>query len=354
MSTVVVHRDNGLPLERWRQAATAMRLIPERFASPTIEPLDACRLLGYDLKKTDWSTEVDWLREILPAYPDAAGPRYDYYDVANLGLAARTGRSVAEQAESMVMRFASGAAGSWRPPRRWRLTVEWTCTEPACPGGAWRVPRPLPEHVEELVEWTATTAGRVAGQTGDTVRAEDSARVTVTGEVVLRGEDGPFTDPRCATLYAETLAALTAGEPAYQWMPDALRWDVDAALATGIADCVVIGLQVCRRLAQLGLTARLRRGLLLGAVTTIEHFWAEVRDGERWRPLDPVLALLDRRANGALGTFAAQAAGARINRLLPLGQARRGPLAEHECPIGGSPAYAVAAFSPRSTIDVSP
>jgi hypothetical protein len=319
-----------LPLERWRDAARAVHPVPAAYARPELDRLAACRVLGYELRAIDWSREVDWLCEILPATSTAGGARYEYHDVANLALAARTGRSMPEQAESMVLRFARNDPATWTGPRRWRVQITWTCSAPDCPGGSWALPTPELEAPDELVCWDVD--GR-----------------TVSGEVVLHGRPGELA-AAAGRLYDSTLDRLRDGDLAYQWMPEAMRWTLAAALASRSMDCVSTSLLVEREAAAAGLRTRVRRGLLLGPVT-IEHVWAEVDQDGQWLPLDPVLAVLDRRVNGrrAGADLAAFCRGSLVNRLLPLPYERGRPLARHECPRGGTPTPAVLAHSPRPT-----
>lgn len=329
-----------LPLERWRAAAPSVRPVPAAFARPALDRLEACHVLGYALRAIDWSGEVDWLCEILPAVSTPAGERYEYHDVANLALAARTGRSMPEQAESMVLRFGRNEPATWSGPRTWRLQLKWACSEPGCPGGPWTLPRPALDLPDRLVSWEVGTP--------DPDRA---ASVTVTGEVVLAGSTGDLGDTAAGDLYDRTLARLRGGDLAYQWMPEGLRWDLDAALANGTMDCVSTSLLLEREAAAAGLRTRVRRGLLLGPVT-IEHAWVEAEHGGRWHPLDPILAVLDRRVNsrratGPSGDLTAFCRGSLVNRLLPLPAGRGQPLGRHDCPRGGTAMLSVLASAPR-------
>ena len=323
-----------LPLEKWRAAAPSVHRVPAAYAQPGLDRLEACRVLGYELRAIDWSREVDWLCEMLPATGTPDGDRYEYHDVANLALAARTGRSMPEQAESMVLRFARNDPASWTGPRRWRVQLTWTCSAPDCPGGDWALPTPAPEPPDRLLSW------QVEGR-------------TVTGEVELHGRAGGLGEA-AGRLYDDTLARLRDGDLAYQWMPEAMRWTLDAALANRSMDCVSTSLLLEREAAAAGLRTRVRRGLLLGPVT-IEHVWVEVDQDGAWAPLDPVLAFLDRRVNPrrADGGLTAFCRGSLVNRLLPLPYERGRPLARHDCPRGGTPVLAVLAHSPRPTAEES-
>ena len=149
------------------------------------------------------------------------------------------------------------------------MQLTWTCSAPDCPGGDWALPTPELEPPDRLSAW------QVEGR-------------TVTGEVELHGRPGELAGP-AGRLYDDTLARLRGGDLAYQWMPEAMRWTLDAALANRSMDCVSTSLLLEREAAAAGLRTRVRRGLLLGPVT-IEHVWAEADQdgpGRRWTRSSP-------------------------------------------------------------------
>jgi transglutaminase-like putative cysteine protease len=87
---------------------------------------------------------------------------------------------------------------------------------------------------------------------------------------------------------------------------------------------VVASRRITAQLRAAGLTARTRRGYILGLVGG-DHTWCEVEEDGRWKVLDPVFSHLVGRAGGS-DAFREACRGSRFNRLLPCAVDEAAPL----------------------------
>ncbi|WP_067822015.1 transglutaminase domain-containing protein [Nocardia inohanensis] len=342
-----------------------------------------------------------------------SGPLFDYTDVINAGVHSRSGVTVPELAQRLLLRFAAGTADSWLRPLDWTITVvppggfEGDCAA-AVPDltaegvQALDVTTPPMEQAETAVgsvvvvgerfasalssvgvrgqqaeaavgageEWLAaavrsvgpggeqlaaamgsvgpseerfaSTVGsvgaggeRLAAAVGSLGRGEEqlaavpemgrpvddrvAAPVVAAGHqrapyrvrVRLTGERYRVGNDLVRAAFDEQLADFGSGRVVYQAISERLRGDHRRAWELGVADCVVASAVLTDRLRAHGLTARTRRGYLLGLVGS-DHAWTEVYERDHWRPLDVTFAHL------AGGTeFREACCGSRFNRLLP-------------------------------------
>lgn len=73
------------------------------------------------------------------------------------------------------------------------------------------------------------------------------------------------------------------------WLPESLSGDVEFTRQTRLSDCGNAALLLSMKCTQLGIASRTAYGLLLATPFSTPHSWAEVRVGDRWVPLDPLL-----------------------------------------------------------------
>ena len=300
----------------WLEAVETLRPVPERYFAPTLDVAEAARQLGC---VTDVVEEL--VRAGLQSTDSADGPLLDYHDVMNVGMAARTGRSLPEQAERRCMRMAAGDPRKWIEPRTWRVRLGAPCTEPGCAGA---VPTPPAPGLlgGELLEY----------------QPSDAAAHEADAVVITRGN---LDEPRTRAVrevYDEVLSGLTTDTYRYSWLPHALRAEPAKAAELGMVDCVIAAWIMQQHAEAAGLEARTRKGYLIGLVG-VEHAWTEVLEEGRWLPLDPILAFLALRQPGSDPGFTDFCRGSAHQRLLAWDRRADEPITDHACERGGRIAY---------------
>ncbi|WP_406346184.1 transglutaminase domain-containing protein [Streptomyces sp. NBC_00648] len=294
------------------KALGQFHFVPEEFADYSTDLVTATRFLR---------TEPEQIRELVAAgLPHAIGADgevlCDYVDLTNVAAFAGNGQTVPELALRFLMRFAASpleslyTARGWevvvRPPQRNGETVAVRAADLEAPG--------LRVHSVEPLDQADGPAGDAPA--GSLVPGGYQMRVELTGE------QDTVRDPRIKVVYDEIMAALLDESVIYQTVPEELRADHRRAWEMGMADCIVVSRMLADRLrSELGLTARARRGYLLGLLGS-DHAWAEVQEDGRWKTLDAVAAHLVSGSRRDLGIgerpeFAAACFGSRFNRFLP-------------------------------------
>lgn len=290
----------------WLPALARLVPVPAEHRAATVDLPDAARELGCPP-----DVPAALVSAGLPAEPTADGPRLDLHDVMNLGLLSGTGRSSAELGERRLMGLAAGDPDRWVAAKTWRISLSAAC--PAGCAAPVRPPQPAPETTGgELHEWLPDPADP----------AEVQAVLTTRGRL-----DAPRT-PAVREIHDELYDALASGRRRYGWLPASM--DVPTADAFGTVNCVVAAGLMAQRAAEAGLTARTRKGVLIGLVG-VEHAWTEVREDDRWVPLDPVLAFLAGRTPGSGGAFADFCRGSTPNRLLAWDLPADRDFVQHDC-----------------------
>jgi len=252
------------------------------------------------------------------------GPLFDHADVVNLALFhSNTGCTVPDLALRFLLRFATAPQSTWYEPRWWLVRV---CPPPAL------LDRARDGSAQLSIEPADLAAPGVVPLDAPDAAALRQARPTAKAilppgyEVAVRitGAEATVHDGRARGLYQEMVDALAGGAVTYQSVNEGLRARHREAWQLGMADCVVASRLLADRLRDAGLTARARRGYLLGLVGS-DHAWCELYEDDHWKPMDLAFAFL---ASGGSGTrrinatpeFVAACCGSRFNRLLP-GQA---------------------------------
>jgi len=127
---------------------------------------------------------------------------------------------------------------------------------------------------------------------GRRVRGEAGAMLSF--ETTMRGRLPPLPRALERTL-AELLADCASYDFCWLWPP--LETDLAWVRRTRIANCRAAAGLLVEEAPALGVEARLAYGLLLAPPYSTPHNWAEVRAGEEWVALDPLLlSLLSRFA----------------------------------------------------------
>lgn len=288
-------------------APTRFTAMPGEFSRYVIDIATAGRILGVEPELV-----ADLAGDELPHATDGLrGPLYDYVDVINLALfSGANGRSIPDLALRFLMRFAAGEEQAWYEPRQWLVRVRAPESAAAADSG------------ESSCRLTVRPADLAAP--GIEPLTDDGDVVEPPGyQVAVRVTGAPDTvrDATANRIHAEMLAALLSGKVIYQSVTEELRMRHRRAWDLGVADCVVISRLLAERLRQSGLTARARRGYLLGLIGS-DHSWCELLEDGRWKPMDVAFEFLatstDRiRGISAAAGFAAACRGSRFNRLLP-------------------------------------
>lgn len=81
-------------------------------------------------------------------------------------------------------------------------------------------------------------------------------------------------------------------------VPDGLRGDVASARRIGLLDCFTAACLLVEAWCAAGLDARLGSGMLVSVPYSTPHTWAEIRVGERWVPVDPLMISVMRDYGG--------------------------------------------------------
>lgn len=250
--------------------------------------------------------------------------RFDYHDLANVALYSGSGKSLPEAAERFLLRFAEGSPSQWTAGKRWDVTWSLRCDRPHCDHGSWLISLPV------LGPRSARDATLADADHREPMRHEGGAvELRFMAEVV--GSQRSVVAAGIRDLFTQLVAELHTGRFRYQWMPQEMRADVDAAIAHGTLDCSAASLLLARRCESSGYTAHTRIGVVLGLVG-VEHVVTEVLDSDgAWKTLDPVFAFLAGRSDRVTPGFAEFCAGSVGNRMLTWGLPATAPLAIHTC-----------------------
>ncbi|MEV0464835.1 transglutaminase domain-containing protein [Nocardia tengchongensis] len=263
------------------------------------------------------------------------GLLFDYADVVNAGARSRSGLTVPELAQRLLMRFAAGPEPTWLRPITWTVMVHLPAGRQSALAAA--VPDLAADGVEALdlpdpgVPLPTVTAGRQC----------EPYRVRVR----LTGARHQIEDARVRAAFDAHLDAFETGRVAYQSIAESLRADHQRAWSLGVADCVVTSAVLADSLRERGLRARTRRGYLLGLLGS-DHAWTEVYEQDAWRPLDVVFAHIGAGNGVHSAEFRQACCGSRFNRLLPCAVAGDAPLVV-DADGGPGPKWAVTGVTSR-------
>jgi hypothetical protein len=312
----------------WLGACDRLFAIPAPHRDDSVNRADARQTL-----RCDDATLDRLIDRGLPCAGEPGDERFDAFDLFNLALDSRSGRSMPEMAFGFALRWMSGSAERWFEPRHWTVNVGIGCGRTGGCGAdaSWSIARPRPDlfggRVEHLRAEPAGSLARneLAWSGGD--------GLALSCEVHTRGQRMKLRDPRLRELVTDFMHA------GHRWirMPEGLQRQDALVLSHGVSNCISASLHLERELAREGFEVRTRRGWMLGMLD-IEHAWIEVRDDDgEIKAVDPIFALLARHAPASNPELADVVLGSQINRLLPTSHSAGQPLARHCCGGAESP-----------------
>src|SRR6478609_1834221 len=102
----------------WLRALSPLTPVPARYARPTVSPDDASRFLGCSA-----ATVAALADNGLPQYPSG----FDQFDLINVALLARLGRSIPEISLGFLLRFITQDPLTWSSTMTWKFTANGKC-----------------------------------------------------------------------------------------------------------------------------------------------------------------------------------------------------------------------------------
>ncbi|QKW08202.1 hypothetical protein HUT18_19290 [Streptomyces sp. NA04227] len=310
----------------WLTAIRDLVPMPDEYRRLRVGRDEARALLGCKDELLDRLAENGLAHE-----GSGAGLRFDYHDLANVALYSGATASVPLAGQRMMLRFASGTPDTWTPPRHWTLDWRLRCRDAACPGGSWRIALPTPEVFGGSLD--VLDCEQPAVREDGHLLVENASSLRLTGKVTTSGWRSKLLSADARRHFEDLVGELRDGPYRFQWMHPRLRTDEAGTKRLGIMDCTVCSLELQRRAEANGLTTRTRRGRYLG-VLDAEHAWCEVLDEDgRFKPVDPVFAVLSERHRPPHEEFTDFCAGSVPSRFLPWSVPAGEPLAVHDCPV---------------------
>jgi hypothetical protein len=159
-----------------------------------------------------------------------------------------------------------GVLQMWASSLQATADDEWTAVEVSCAPHA-----------------SQNTAVEVLVGSGERVRACIGAdRIAASIRTVPVGQ-WPAVSPVLENLLVH-VASLD-----FCWIPESLNGDVEFTRQTRLSDCGNAALLLSMECARLGIASRMAYGLLLATPLSTPHSWVEIRVGDRWVPVDPLL-----------------------------------------------------------------
>lgn len=293
--------------------------IPDALRQADTDSVAARQLLA-----CDDDTLAELVRRGLPATRDGARWRFDQRDLFNLALHTGSGHTPPELAFRYALRWMSLPTAELTCPRSWTFTADVGCRAPQhCdgdPGSALAVPTP------ELYGGEIRLFADTDPDAGGRLRSHRE-KLRLQAEIRVTGEFTEIRSPQVQDIYAGFLAR------SLRWskLPAAIQADVDTLLPRGIATCVTASLYLEKQCHAAGLTARTRRGWVLGMLDLV-HAWVEVVDTDATiKILDPIFGLFSSMLPDSNPLLDRPDISARTNRLLPTALSAAQPLATHGC-----------------------
>jgi hypothetical protein len=214
--------------------------------------------VGARQAKLEFGVDMPLARELialgLPHAMTGGDPRFTATDLHYIGLRLGCGSTYL------------GVLQMWASSLRASADGEWTSVEVRC----------IPDAPQKLaVEVLVGPDQRIPASVG-------ADRIAASIRVVPVRQ-WPAVSPALEDLLLD-VASLD-----FCWMPESLNGDVEFTQQTRLSDCRNAALLLSMECARRGIASRTAYGLLVAAPFSTPHTWVEIRVGDRWVPVDPLL-----------------------------------------------------------------
>jgi hypothetical protein len=234
------------PIGEW---ITRLRLIPDERRRFHVDPRQAKLEFGIDMTLVQ-----ELIARGLPHTMSDGDPRFTATDLHYIGLRLGCATTYLGVLQMWASSLKASADGEWP-------TVEVRCAPSA----------PQNTPVEVLVS------------PGQRVRASIGAnRIAASIRAVPVGQW-----PAVGLSLEDLLVDIASLD--FCWLPESLSGDVEFTRQTRLADCGNAALLLSKECTRLGIASRTAYGLLLATPFSTPHTWLEIRVGDRWVPVDPLL-----------------------------------------------------------------
>ena len=309
-------------LDGWLTSLAGLVPVPAPHSQPL---LDAQSALG--ILRCGESTLEQLLAHGLPHEQRDGTVWLDRFDVFNLGLHSRSGRSLPELTIGFVTRLAREGEDALTERRGWRARIQLRCPrgEACAPDCRWTFGLPRPESLGGRLTGLTVPAGSRASA-GAVVSHGPAQAFGFEATLVSEGRGAKIQSPALREAYRSVM-----GEFRFQIMPRALKVNVAQISRLGVADCDGVSFVLAEACAQAGHDAWVEYGFMLGPFGFGHHTWVRVRDLDgQLKTLEPTLPIVSMLGEHDSSQFADFCCGSTLNRIV----ACTVPdvyLAEHTC-----------------------
>lgn len=299
---------------QWTQLLQDLVLVPQQYAASAIAYHNAATFLGCDQDAVEALVAAG-----LPRYAEG----FDRFDLLNIALAARTGRSLPEIGLKHVLKFVrTGSPREWSSATTWLVRVDATCSARADEDS---------QNDERWLVWEPSAQDPI-----DTRRVRPSP-IAVWGRTArLSWElstEGSHSTIRSSNICEIVDSYLDYGLR-FARMPNRVQVDSNWMQSHGIFDCLSCSTDLSNQFRKAKIQSRVRQGWLAARVAS-PHAWIEVVDADgEWKTIDLALRALAEILFPASTAFSAYCLGSRLNRLVATSCPPNEELVEHVCSSG--------------------
>jgi Transglutaminase-like superfamily len=311
-------------LAGWLASLDRLFMIPPEYRDEAIDRPAALEMLQFDGAVLDRLIAAG-----LPAGGEPGAERFDRFDLVNLALYARSGRSVPEQTMRYALRWMHESPDEQLfRPKRWTFSVEVSCGQDTCDPDARRfaIANPRPQWHDGRVEELTVSPDAVVGDVD--IELAGAPGLSVSGVLVTNGDRRTIRSPRLREIVSQYSPAD------YRWarMPEELQWRPELVLSQGYAPCIAACTVLAEQCRAAGYPARTRRGWIMGMLD-LAHSWLEVVDDDgQIKTVDPAFRILAaHHAERPHPEFVEVCTGSLLNRLLPTEHEANQPVMTHDC-----------------------